>query len=224
MLRPVPAAPDVGAGARSWANAQLPNWRWLPASAPLVANDRDSDDGGAYRLLGSLTTPSQLTSKMLPDRSDKQAPEPDTWWRSGERTREPTARSAPTARGTPPTTTSGGRAPPGRTRSNGLLPGRGGRPRVGRREPRLVCGGSTSGRSRLPPRASGVGGQRGSISSLGRPGRADVVRGFGWHGSASGSSRRRVLSPCAAAVFWDGLRRSHPDPRAGVVHISLGVP
>lgn len=102
----------------------------------LLPRDRDSDGDGAYRLLGSLTAASQLTSVMLAETaSDKQPPEQDTSSRFGERTREPAARSAPTARGTAPTTTSGGeRHPPG-CGVAGHCPRAGGRPRTGRRDP-----------------------------------------------------------------------------------------
>src|ERR1019366_5593022 len=54
-----------GQDASSWANAQAASSAPADRSAPLVARDRDSDGDAAYRLLGSLTAASQLTSVML---------------------------------------------------------------------------------------------------------------------------------------------------------------
>ena len=47
--------------ARIWAKGEVRSYR----SGRSGSRDRDSDGDGAYRLLGSLTTASQLTSKML---------------------------------------------------------------------------------------------------------------------------------------------------------------
>ena len=51
--------------ASSWAKAQAPDSRRAADPAPLDAPHRDSEGDGAYRLLRSLTTASQLTSEML---------------------------------------------------------------------------------------------------------------------------------------------------------------
>jgi hypothetical protein len=78
-----------------------------------------------YRLPGRLTAATQLTPGMLAKtRRTSKRPNTARHRGSGSGDREPAARSAPTARGSAPTTTSGRRAPPARTRSSGPSPAR----------------------------------------------------------------------------------------------------
>jgi hypothetical protein len=82
-------------------------------SAPLLTRRRDSDGDGACRLLGTVTMARQLTSQMLAE-TRQTSKRLSRTRRRGCGRREPAARSAPTARGTAPTATSGRRAPPAR--------------------------------------------------------------------------------------------------------------
>jgi hypothetical protein len=95
--------------------------RWLPGRR------RCSHAIGTVTAMApiGLTTASQLRSEMLAEmlRTSKRLSK-NTSSRFGERTREPAARSAPTARGTAPTATSGRRAPYVRMRNRGPLPAR----------------------------------------------------------------------------------------------------
>ena len=125
-------------------NAQVASPTLAAQSAPLLARDRDSDGDGAYRLLGSLTPTSQLTSEVLAEtrRTSKRL---SRTRRRGPASGRVSQRLVSTDRScTAPTTTSGWRASPARTPNRGHCPRGGRRPRLGRREQALVRGGTIS--------------------------------------------------------------------------------
>ena len=151
-------------------NAQVASPTLAAQSAPLLARDRDSDGDGAYRLLGSLTPTSQLTSEVLAEtrRTSKRL---SRTRRRGPASGRVSQRLVSTDRScTAPTTTSGWRASPARTPNRGHCPRGGRRPRLGRREQALVRGGNDQcdARSRR---------SRDRFRTSARPG---LVLGFSW--------------------------------------------
>jgi hypothetical protein len=126
-------------------------------SAPLVSRDRDSVDDGAYRLLGSLTTASQLTSDMLAEtrRTSKRLSRTRRRGSASGRVSQRLGQHRPLVVPLRRQHRGGERHSPG-CGVAGHCPRAGGRPRTGRREPcqasRVLSAGerSANGRRHAP--------------------------------------------------------------------------